>query len=781
VTVVALAEAAAEETFGGKASSLARAIGAGLPVPDGLALSWEMVAEIANGDPAAEIAIATAIALDERFARVAVRSSAIGEDSLDASFAGQHATVLNVQSEEELLEAVRIVYASARTESALAYRSRMGVSGEPRIAVVVQQMIEADVAGVLFTRDPMTGADERVIESAWGLGEAVVSGVVTPDRFRISADGTIVERIAARKELAIRFAPDGGTREEPLSEEDSQRLTLTEAHLLALHDLAAKCEAFFSGPQDIEWAIAADELFLLQSRPVSTQLANGSSQLSALSSQENHSDDRGELAALSSQENDSDDRGELAALSSQENDGDDRGELAARSSQENGDDGGRSCELPAESCELMALTPRRFTGLALAALLAPLNSTIIAVALPSIVMTFDSSAAIVTRWLVTGYLVVSIIAQSPAGKLADLWGASRVLTLGRTLFGAGALLAALSPNLAFLGAGRVLMALGGAFSIPTVFAQLRRSVPYAKRGRIFGIFGAVMGGAAAVGPIVGGFLTTRYGWHSVFLVNVPVVLLSFLLEPPARRADEAPPRTSRFDFAGSALLGIAVLLLVTAVERASIVFAIGTLAALVAFVIRERSASDPVLDVALFRNRPFAAGGSIVALQNLAMYAMLFLLPFFLAQSGNAPSRTGRMLLCFTAAMVLASPIGGRLSDAIGARIVAVSGALIATSGAALFVASGDTSLIASLVLMGTGIGISTSPSQASALSAVPASQAGVASGALSTLRYVGGVIGSGLVALLAGGGLAHDARWIVFPAVLLLSAAVAFLLPAAE
>jgi MFS family permease len=353
-----------------------------------------------------------------------------------------------------------------------------------------------------------------------------------------------------------------------------------------------------------------------------------------------------------------------------------------------------------------------------------------------------------------------------------------VLTLGRTLFGAGALLAALSPNLAFLGAGRVLMALGGAFSIPTVFAQLRRSVPYAQRGRIFGIFGAVMGGAAAVGPIVGGFLTTRYGWHSVFLVNVPVVLLSFLLEPPARRADEAPPRTSRFDFAGSALLGIAVLLLVTAVERASIVFAIGTLAALVAFVIRERSASDPVLDVALFRNQPFAAGGSIVALQNLAMYAMLFLLPFFLAQSGNAPSRTGRMLLCFTAAMVLASPIGGRLSDAIGARIVAVSGALIATSGAALFVASGDTSLIASLVLMGTGIGISTSPSQASALSAVPASQAGVASGALSTLRYVGGVIGSGLVALLAGGGLAHDARWIVFPTVLLLSAVVALLLP---
>ncbi len=222
---------------------------------------------------------------------------------------------------------------------------------------------------------------------------------------------------------------------------------------------------------------------------------------------------------------------------------------------------------------------RRFTGLALAALLAPLNSTIIAVALPSIAGAFDSSAAIVTRWLVTGYLVVSIVAQSPAGQMADLFGYSRVLTLGRTLFAAGALLAAFSHALCILGAGRVLMALGGAFSIPTVFAQLRNSVPAAKRGRVFGIFGAIMGGAAAVGPILGGFLTARYGWHSVFFVNVPVVLLSFLLEPPKREDAKAAKRPTSFDFAGSALLGVAVLLLVAAVERISLLFAAGALLA----------------------------------------------------------------------------------------------------------------------------------------------------------------------------------------------------------
>jgi MFS family permease len=158
------------------------------------------------------------------------------------------------------------------------------------------------------------------------------------------------------------------------------------------------------------------------------------------------------------------------------------------------------------------------------------------------------------------------------------------------------------------------------------------------------------------------------------------------------------------------------------------------------------------------------------------MYAMLFLLPFFLAQRGGAPASTGRMLLLFTAGMVLASPIGGRLSDAIGARIVAVAGSIVATSGAALFVAGGD--LVTSLIVMGAGIGISTSPSQAAALSAIPASQAGVASGALGTMRYVGGVIGSGLVALLVAGGLANDSRLMVFPAVLLVSAMVALVLP---
>lgn len=695
MTIVPLADALSEESFGGKAASLARAIRAGLPVPDGFAISW---------DHADDVAIVEAF--QRCGGRVALRSSAIGEDSLDASFAGQHVTVLNVTTGAMLRDAVRTIQSSARAESALAYRAKMGIAGEPRIAMVMMRMLDADAAGVLFTRNPLDGANERVIESAWGLGESVVAGLVTPDRFRISARGEILERTAGHKDVAIRFAPGGGTVEQTMPADDVRRLSLTDEELLQLHELATRCESYAGAPQDIEFAFERGRLYLLQSRPITRSVAPATRE---------------------------------------------------------------------EESIAVPLTARRFTGLAAAALLAPLNSTIIAVALPSIASSFAATPAVVTRWLVTAYLVVTIVAQSPAGKLADVWGTSRVLTLGRSMFGIGALLAAFSPTLPILGLGRVLMALGGAFSIPTVFAQLRNSVPHARRGRIFGVFGAIMGTAAAAGPVIGGVLTARFGWHSVFFVNVPVVLLSFALEPP-RRAEKSG-RAASFDFIGSALLGVAVLLLVAAVEKTQIAFALAALAALAAFIGRELRASDPVLDVRLFTRPAFAAGSAIVALQNLAMYSTLFLLPFFLSRN---PASTGRMLLLFTAAMVLASPLGGRLSDALGPRIVAATGAVVATFGAWLFVSGGEL-LLPALILMGAGIGIATSPSQAAAMSAVGASHAGVASGALSTMRYVGGVAGSGLVALIAGSGAARDPRLIVFPAVLLVSAAAALLLPGRE
>lgn len=157
----------------------------------------------------------------------------------------------------------------------------MGLKGEVRMGVVVQQLVDAECAGVLFTRNPVTGADERVIEAAWGLGESVVSGLVVPDRFRVARDGRVLERTHGLKDVALRpqAAPGGsGTAETAVDEALTRTLCLDEARLGRLHALAEWCEATFGGAQDLEWAFTApprDELFLLQQRPITTLASLG--------------------------------------------------------------------------------------------------------------------------------------------------------------------------------------------------------------------------------------------------------------------------------------------------------------------------------------------------------------------------------------------------------------------------------------------------------------------------------------------------------------------------
>lgn len=252
-----------EGRFGGKAAQLHRALAAGLPVPDGLAVSHDAVA---RADAALFDEIAARIPLAEG---VAVRSSAVGEDSAVASFAGQHATVLGVTSRAALEEAFHEVRASADSPAARAYRRKLGIDTAPRIGVVVQRMIDADVAGVLFTRDPVTGDDVRVIEASWGLGESVVAGTVTPDRFRVARGGRVLAREPGEKDRAIRLAPDRrGTVEVAVPAHRVAALCLDDAALAALDALATRCEAYLGRAADIEFAFADGTLRLLQCRAI---------------------------------------------------------------------------------------------------------------------------------------------------------------------------------------------------------------------------------------------------------------------------------------------------------------------------------------------------------------------------------------------------------------------------------------------------------------------------------------------------------------------------------
>jgi pyruvate,water dikinase len=267
MTWAPLADAAREAVFGGKAAALSVAVRAGLPVPPGLALAASFVDAVGAGERAAAETLA---GLPVPAGPLAVRSSAVGEDSAGASFAGQHASLLNVQGAEALVEAVQAVWRSARTESALAYRRRMGVEGPARMGVVVQRLAPAEVAGVLFTRNPLTGADERIIEAAWGLGEAVVQGLVVPDRYRVSRAGEVLERTPGRMRVAVRPLPDGSVGQELLAQDLAGTCCLDDARLLALHGLALACESVWDGAHDLEWAFVGGQPLLLQRRPITS-------------------------------------------------------------------------------------------------------------------------------------------------------------------------------------------------------------------------------------------------------------------------------------------------------------------------------------------------------------------------------------------------------------------------------------------------------------------------------------------------------------------------------
>ncbi|MDH7593825.1 MAG: phosphoenolpyruvate synthase [Methanomicrobiales archaeon] len=203
---------------------------------------------------------------------VAVRSSATAEDLPTASFAGQQETYLNIRGKKDLLEAVHRCWASLYGARAIYYRAKQGFDDRHvNIAVVVQEMIEAEKAGVLFTSHPVTGEPISIIEGSWGLGEAIVSGSVSPDKYVYDRhSGRVVDRLIATKKIAI--VPDGmkGTKTVELDPERQRSPVLTDEEVKKLAHYGQIAEEHYESPQDVEWAIAKGEIYILQSRPITT-------------------------------------------------------------------------------------------------------------------------------------------------------------------------------------------------------------------------------------------------------------------------------------------------------------------------------------------------------------------------------------------------------------------------------------------------------------------------------------------------------------------------------
>ncbi len=433
-----------------------------------------------------------------------------------------------------------------------------------------------------------------------------------------------------------------------------------------------------------------------------------------------------------------------------------------------------------------ALLGREIGALALSIGLVPLNSTMLAVALPSIAVEIGVDAAGLTQWLVAGYLLVGIALQSPAGKLCDAIGHARAIALGQAIFTLGSIVGVLAHSVPVLVGARALMAAGGAVLVPSALATLRVRLPPARRPRAFGMFSAVMSLAAALGPLIGGELASRFGWRSLFFVNAPPLVIAALLGWGAPRL---PPsgRKIRLDLVGSLLL-VTSLVLVVGATRAKPALLLATLGIVsaVLFVLWERRAPDPVIELALFRKRVFAAAISIIGLQNLAMYAFLFALPLVMSRAFGTESKdAGRTLIAMTLAMVASSFASGRVVERVGPRITALIGCALAVLGmiaCAALPLSGPRDLVFPLALLGAGIGLTTPPTQASGLDAVSAENSGMAAGLTSTARYLGGVIGVALVGGLLGAGDTvaryRVAAWL-FSGVLAMSFLAALALPA--
>lgn len=282
---------------GGKGAGLGELVRAGLPVPPGFVLTTaaydefvasagireEILRRAEGPDPETAVRAVFAGAEFPEAVRkellaayeelgsppVAVRSSATAEDLPEASFAGQQATVLHVRGADALVAAVRDCWASLWTQRAIAYRARQGVDpGALSLAVVVQQMVDADAAGVMFTANPADGRrDETVLSAAWGLGESVVGGTVTTDDVVVDRSGRVRSRRTADK--AVMTVPvDGGTAEVPVPAQRRREPVLDDAAAVALAGLGARAQEYLGGPQDVEWARADGTFWLVQARPI---------------------------------------------------------------------------------------------------------------------------------------------------------------------------------------------------------------------------------------------------------------------------------------------------------------------------------------------------------------------------------------------------------------------------------------------------------------------------------------------------------------------------------
>ena len=399
------------------------------------------------------------------------------------------------------------------------------------------------------------------------------------------------------------------------------------------------------------------------------------------------------------------------------------------------------------------------TTVCLGGVLAPLNSTMLAVALPEIREGFSVGHAEIA-WLVSAYLIAMAVAQPLGGRLGDQLGRARVFRAGLVAFLALSLAAAFSPEFSVLIALRTGQALVGAAVIPNGMAMLRESVPVRRLGFSGGLTGSAISISAAAGPLIGSALLAAGSWRLLFLMNAPLVAAALVSLALLRYPEKHQPKGFSLDWTGAlsfAVLLVSVTFLLNSMRGGTSAYLLGAvvvslLLSSALFLQRQLFSASPIAEWRLFRNRSYSAATSYILLSNLVMYTTLLTIPFFIVEvQGRGSAATGTLLASMSVLMAVVSPLSGRISDGRGRRQPAIVGSLIMLASVTAIVAGMERDvsygyLAAALTLLGLGLGLSFGAASTAAVESAPREMAGAAAGTNSMMRYVGSIIGAGIL-----------------------------------
>lgn len=383
-----------------------------------------------------------------------------------------------------------------------------------------------------------------------------------------------------------------------------------------------------------------------------------------------------------------------------------------------------------------------------------LDNTILNVALPTLVRDLNASNSQL-QWIVDSYTLVFAGLLLTTGSLSDRFGRRSALGLGLAIFGVGSVMSAFASSATVLIGTRALMGVGGAFIMPSTLSILTNVFPAEERGRAIGIWAGVSGLGIGIGPVVGGWLLNHFWWGSVFLVNVPVVIVALVagrLIVPNTRDPEAP----RLDPMGAGLSIVGLVSLVYGIIEAPsrgwtdpTILAAFTVAAVTigAFVAWELHTDHPMLNVHFFENPRFTAASISVTLVFFALFGSLFFLTQYLQfVLGYSALDAGLRVAPIALTLIVVAPITGRLVRPIGNKVLVVAGMAVVASGlwflSTVTVTSGYPHVLVAIMILGTGMSLAMTPATESIMGSLPPGKAGVGSAMNDTTRQIGGALG---------------------------------------